>query len=208
MRRNRRQLLVLALLGVLLAACGRDTPELPGLAYDDRILAFGNSLTHGTGASADASYPAVLAERIDREVINAGEPGERTDAARERLPEVLAETDPDLLLLLHGGNDFLDNRDAATTRRNIAAMIETAREHDVAVLLVGVPERALPLATAPLYHELAEQHDLPLVGEALADILGDSSLRADRVHPNAEGYARLAAAVHETLGAAGAVAPP
>ena len=208
MRPTHRTLLVLALLAILLAACGRDTPELSRLAYDDRILAFGNSLTHGTGAAAEASYPAVLAERIDREVINAGAPGERTDAARERLPDVIAETDPDLLLLLHGGNDFLDNRDAATTKGNLAAMIETAQDQNVPVVLIGVPERSLPLATAPLYHDLAEAHDLPLVGDAVADILGDSSLRSDRVHPNAQGYARLAAAVHETLAAAGAVAPP
>src|SRR5688572_30284204 len=81
-----------------LAACS-DEPKLPQLGADDVVLAFGDSITYGTGAGPEESYPEVLAQLIGRRVVSAGVPGEVTANGLQRLPDVLDEVKPKILLL-------------------------------------------------------------------------------------------------------------
>ena len=82
-----------------LAGCGERVPPLPNLAPGDVVLAFGDSLTYGTGALPGESYPEVLSTLIGREVIAAGEPGEQTAAGLARLDSVLDTYEPTIMLL-------------------------------------------------------------------------------------------------------------
>ena len=201
----RRCRLLPVLLALLLVACGDGTPALQPLAPDARVLAFGDSLTYGTGAGNGESYPRVLAGMLGREVINAGVPGEESSAGRDRLAQELEAHRPALLILCHGGNDILRNRDLERTRENLAAMVEMARDRDIEVVLVGVPARSLFSSSAGFYAEVAEEHGVPLEGEVVRSILEAGDLRSDPVHPNAAGYRVMAAAIHDVLAAAGAV---
>lgn len=204
MRPTSIRLLPLLLL-VLVTACDRG-PGLSPLDGDAVILAFGNSLTRGTGAGEDESWPAVLERLSGRRVINAGVPGELSAEGRKRLPRVLDRTDPDLLILCHGGNDILRGRDANTAAENLRAMVRMARERGIEVLLVGVPERSLVFhGTADFYYEVAEDAGVPLESEALAHVIGEPSLKSDPIHPNAAGYRYLAEAIEGLLREAGAL---
>ncbi len=202
-------LAALLALCLLLPACGgqEPVPRLPALSSDARILAFGDSLTSGSGAGNAESYPAVLSELLGHEVINAGNPGELSASGLDRITSVLERERPDLLLLCHGGNDLLRGRSTERLAANLAAMIRAARDRDIPVILIGVPARAWPIRTADVYRDVAADAGVPLEDSVVARILRDESLRADPIHPNAAGYRKLAEAVHDLLIQAGAVKP-
>ena len=195
---------LLALLLATLAGCGAP-PRLSPLPEEAVILAFGDSLTFGTGATPDQSYPAALEALIGRRVVRSGVPGEETAQGLERLPEALETHRPALLILCHGGNDILRKRDRRRTVDNLRAMVRLARERRIDVVLVGVPAFGLLLSTADFYGGLAEELNLPFEGDALADILADNNLKSDMIHPNAAGYQRLARAIADLLRRDGAV---
>jgi len=191
---------------LLLSACSDSTPRLPQLAENTVILAFGDSLTYGTGANENQSYPAVLSKLTGRTVINAGIPGEVSAQGRERLPALLDRHRPELLLLCHGGNDLLRRINAAITRSNIESMIEAATQRNIPVLLIGVPKPGLMfLDTAEIYSEIAEKYKLVYEGDILPDVESDSALKSDQIHPNADGYQRIAAAIYRLMTNSGAL---
>lgn len=174
-------------------------PKLRFVPEGGTILAFGDSLTLGVGADNANSYPSVLSALSGRQVVNAGVSGETTERGLERLPEQLSRTNPDLLILLEGGNDILRNNDFAATKRNLAAMIELALSRDVQVVLLGVPEKALFLGVAPFYADLAEDYQLVFAEQLLATLLRNSDYKSDPIHLNAKGYRVLAEKIHELL---------
>jgi len=198
---------IATVLGLILtvAGCGGSTARIPKLSGDAVVLAFGDSLTFGTGTTPDKSYPAALERKIGLKVIAAGIPGEVSSAGLARLPEVLDEVQPKLLILCHGGNDMLRKLGIGQAAGNIRAMVSLARSRGIEVVLVGVPIPGLLLSTADHYDEIAKEMKLAYEGGVIAKILSDNALKADTVHPNAEGYQRLADAVAEVLKKSGAI---
>jgi len=200
--RGRFLFLCLALLA--LAGCER-TPTLSPLNPHDVIVAFGDSLTYGTGADPAQAYPVVLAGLTGRTVINAGVPGETTAGGLARLPAVLDEHKPRLVLLCLGGNDMLRRVPEAETVNNLRLLVRTARAAGAEVVLIGVPEPRLFSGTAPFYETLARELQLPLEQTAFAKVLKDNRLKADPIHANAAGYQVVAEILAEFLREAGAL---
>jgi acyl-CoA thioesterase I len=189
---------------LLLAACDR-APTLPRLEPHDVIVAFGDSLTHGTGASAGEAYPAVLAALTGRTVINAGVPGDTTSSGLERLPAVLDEHKPRLVLLCLGGNDMLKKQHEAATENNLRLLVKTIRASGAEVLLIGVPEPRLFGGTPDFYERLAEELGVPLEQDVFSRVLQDNRLKSDPIHANAAGYRLVAERLAERLREAGAL---
>lgn len=196
-------LLALACL-FLLAACDRP-PQLPRLNAGDTIVAFGDSLTHGTGTTEDQAYPAALSRLIKRTVINAGVPGETTAEGLERLPEILQEHQPKLVLLCLGGNDMLRRQNNGQIESNLRQMIQSIKASGVHVVLIGVPEPKLFSGAPDFYERLAEEFGLPYEGEIFNDVLKDNSLKSDPIHANAAGYKAVAERLAELLKKSGAI---
>lgn len=197
--------LVLLLIGGLLAACGDRVPRLGALGTDDIVLAFGDSLTYGTGAKPEESYPAVLARLISRPVVRAGVPGERTDGGLQRIAGVLDEHRPKLVILCLGGNDMLRKVDKTVTENNLRAILREIRSRGVDAVLIGVPQPALVTSAPAFYEKLAKEFSIPYEAGIVTSVLYKPELKSDPIHPNAEGYRRIAEAVANLLRKAGAV---
>ena len=191
-------------LAALLAACAK-SPQVAPLGVDDVVLAFGDSLTFGSGALPSESYPAQLQLLINRQVVNGGVPGEISADAILRLPLLLAEVHPKLLILCHGGNDFLRKLDEKAAAANIGAMVRLARNAGVDVVLLATPKPGLLMSPPDFYAQLAKQFAIPIDDGVLKSVLRDNELKSDLIHPNARGYAQIAQAVLRLLKNTGAI---
>jgi acyl-CoA thioesterase-1 len=197
-------LLLAIVASILLLACS-SSAKLPRLANDAVILAFGDSLTYGTGATPTESYPAILEQLVGRRVVSSGVPGEVTAAGLSRLQGVLEREKPAILILCHGGNDLLRRMDRKQAANNLRAMIRLAQERGVAVVLIAVPSPGIALSPPSFYREIAAEMTLPIEEHILTTVLADGSLRSDSIHPNAAGYRKIAEAVAGLLKKSGAV---
>ncbi|WP_339379735.1 GDSL-type esterase/lipase family protein [Aeromonas media] len=126
-------------------------------------------------------------------------------AGRARLPALLAEHRPALVILLEGGNDMLRGSGEGVLKANLAAMIEAAQGSGAQVLLVAVPRKSLFADGAPLYGELAQQYGLVLDEDSIGELLRTPGLKSDAVHFNAQGYGALAERLHRLLQERGAL---
>jgi acyl-CoA thioesterase-1 len=199
-----RWLLVVLLLAAV-TGCGQKVPGVAPVGPNDVIVAFGDSLTFGTGATENESYPAALAQLIGRKVVRAGVPGEVTEGGLQRLPAVIEEHRPALMIVCLGGNDMLRKVDEAQTKANLREIIKTIRASGISVVLVGVPKPALITGTAAFYAEIAKEFNVPYEGKVVSDVLHQLDLKSDTIHPNAKGYRKMAEAIAELLRKAGAV---
>ena len=147
-------MLLLGLTFLQLAGCSSG-PELQTLPVDGVVLAYGDSITRGTGAANNQSYPAILSNLIGRRVVNAGVPGEITAEGLARLPETLDREKPALVILCHGANDLMRGMDQRRTADNLRGMLGLIRARGASAVLVSVPAIGLSLAPPPFYVEVA-----------------------------------------------------
>jgi acyl-CoA thioesterase-1 len=200
-----RALLLLGALTVLLVSACASEEQLPRLPKDAVILAFGDSLTRGYGARQAESYPTVLAALTGRSVINAGVSGEESSQGLMRLPMLLETHRPQLLILCHGGNDILHNRDLNRLAANLREMIAAAQAKGIAVVMLGVPKPGLFLSSAGVYREVAKSTGVVFIENLIPRVLSDQSLKSDAVHPNGAGYREIAERITATLQERGAI---
>lgn len=179
---------------VFALGCGRQ-PKIGRLSESSVVLAFGDSLTAGTGASSAESYPSVLADMIGCRVVNAGVPGEESSAALQRLPTVLQKEKVNLVILCQGGNDMLLKQAEEVIRSNLEAMVSMAHDAGADVILIGVPRPGLRLKAPRFYQQIADKNGIPCDSKTIAQVLSSRSLKSDYAHPNAAGYRRMAEAI-------------
>jgi lysophospholipase L1-like esterase len=198
--------IVLVIFICSLFACG-ESAKLTPLSAGSTILAFGDSLTSGVGVAAEDSYPSVLARNLDLRIINAGLPGEVSADGKKRLGVLLNKINPDLVLICHGGNDFLHRLPLAETEINIREMVAQVKSRDIDVALIGVPKFGVWTRAPDLYERVANEFTVPLDENTLGELEADTAMKSDPVHLNELGYKKLAEAVEVLLVQAGAVAP-
>ena len=192
-----------------LGACGKKLPKAAAIPAGATVLAIGDSLTQGVGASAATAYPSLLAERTGWKLVNAGVSGETSSQIAARLPDLLAQHQPQLVILCAGGNDWLRRNSAQAAQAEIARMLQLCKAKNIPVLLVAVPELSLSAALTgrmkdhPIYEAVAKDEKVPLLADAWSEVLGDEALRADQVHANAAGYARFTGLLQAQLKASG-----
>jgi len=208
---QRRHFLQAVLCAGLLAACGKPS-RLPTIAAGKTVLAFGDSVTYGTGAAAGEDWPSLLAGASGWRMINAGVPGDTAEAATSRIQGLLDAHQPALVILELGGNDFLRRRPQKAVKDDLRHIIKAVRQSGATLVLVAVPELSLlsvvarKPSDAPIYAELAKEEKVPLISDVFADILARPELCADQIHPNAQGYVQMAAGIQLQLKKIGVLA--
>lgn len=163
------------------------------------ILAFGDSLTFGTGAPPQHAYPARLAQALNTEVINAGIPGETSAEARQRLSQLLTHYQPQQVILCSGANDFIQGKSLNALKENLRVMIERMQQQQIEVILIAVPHYGVSVQPPPLYRQLAEHYQLRLDNTILSELVSTPELLSDMVHPNSAGYQKMAEAIQQLL---------
>lgn len=196
--------LVALLVLLLVVACGGDRKETV-LPSGSKVLALGDSLTAPHGIKPGEDWPTLLGQKTGWVVINAGISGNTSAQALERLPALLDEHQPQLVLVSLGGNDMLRKLSQAQTVANLGRMLDLARASGAKAVLLATPKPSIAgavfnsLSPADFYAEVAKDKKVPLIKDALPEVLSDTALKGDQLHPNAAGHALLGQKIHEDL---------
>ncbi len=193
------------LLLLFLTACSDDQPLLPHLQPGDTIVALGDSLTFGIGANPESSYPAELEKLTGFRVINSGVVGETTEGSIKRLPMILQQYKPALVILCIGGNDLLRRVPQDIIANNLRSLISTIKRSGASVVLIAVPQPNLTLSVPNFYEEIAKGNDIPVDTTLLRRLLREYDYKSDTIHLNAAGYHAFAEGVSELLKKSGAI---
>jgi acyl-CoA hydrolase len=194
-----------ALLILLLAvACG-GTKKETALPAGSKVLALGDSLTAPHGIKPGEDWPTLLAQKTGWIVINAGISGDTSSGALNRLPGLLDEHQPQLVLVSLGGNDMLRKVPQSQTVANLRSMLGMVKARSAKSVLLATPKPSLAgavfnsLSAAEFYADVAKDEKVPLIKDALPEVLSDTALKGDQLHPNAAGHALLAEKIHAEL---------
>jgi acyl-CoA thioesterase-1 len=199
-----RQFILLIAAIILIAACSSKHEEA-ALTAGSQVLALGDSLTQGAGVTPEEAWPNLLAGKTGWVVVNGGVNGDTSEAALRRLPSLLGQHNPVLVLVTLGGNDMLRHVPEQKTIANLEKILILIRAHGAQPVLLATPNpspmRAVfqNLSAPDFYRTLAEAQHVPLIEDAIADVLSDPKLKGDPLHPNAAGHVLLSEKIFKEL---------
>ena len=191
---QRGRFLALASVGIAAAigmtGCGNE-PQQDTVPAGSTVIALGDSLTYGYGASTETAYPAILADLSGWRIINAGVNGDTSADVLARVDDITAQN-PDLVLIGVGGNDVLQRINPETTRTNLVAIIRALKAADIRVVLIAEPYFSVSalfgrVSDNPVYEEVAKAEEVLLYSDGWSEILSDDTLKSDKIHANAAG---------------------
>lgn len=161
------------------------------------IVAFGDSLTAGYGAPAGTGYPEVLARKIGRPVINLGLSGDTAAHAPERLEAALREN-PYMVLIEFGANDFMRQQSRQKAVDSVAYIVDQVQSFGAIAVIVDTGGPGMSEYTKA-YKQLAKEKNALFVPGIMKGIFFHKKYKSDQVHPNAQGYAKIADKVHKVI---------
>jgi acyl-CoA thioesterase-1 len=181
---------------IFLTACGGPAPPI---LKGENIISFGDSLTFGTGAPPEGSYPAQLAAMIGQPVINSGIPGDTTARALQRLERDVLAKSPRIVLITLGGNDLKNGVDKKTAFRNLQKIVEAIQATGALVVIGGIKLPFWDRGYDQGYENLAQETGALLIPNILGGIMGTQKLMHDTIHPNGAGYKIMAQKFYQTI---------
>ncbi len=162
------------------------------------IIAFGDSLVFGTGATKGNDFVSLLSQRIGQPIVNVGHPGDTTADGLARLHDI-DRYKPKVVLLLLGGNDYLRRVKSEETFANLGKIIDDLHKRGAIVLLLGIRGGVLRDNFDAEFKKLHTTYQTAYVSNVLDGLLGDQTLMSDNIHPNDLGYAKVADRVEPVL---------
>lgn len=162
------------------------------------IIAFGDSLVQGIGATAGNDFPSVLSKLIGESIINMGVSGNTSADGLARIEEVKAQ-DPKVVLVLFGGNDFLRKVPLKETFQNIDDIVAKLQDSGAVVVLLGVRGGILSDQYDTYFEDIAEKRGALYVPNVLSGLITHNEFMSDGIHPNDKGYRKIAEKIYPVL---------
>ena len=186
-----------------------NAPQAPKAPQAPRIVFLGDSLTAGLGLPSTQSFPSLIGKKLkekglDYEIVNAGVSGDTSAGGLRRLDWSL-DGNVRVLIVALGANDGLRGLSTSEMKKNLAAVLDRARERNVPVIFAGMeaPPNYGPDYTREfrdVYSELAAEYKVRFIPFLLQGVAGNASLnQGDGIHPNTRGAEIVADLVWKEL---------
>ena len=166
------------------------------------VLVVGDSISAALGLETSQGWVSLLqkkldSERLDHRVVNASISGDTSAGGAARLPALLGEHKPEVVIVELGGNDGLRGQPPAQLQQNLASMVEQSRQVGAKVLVLGMrlpPNygKRYTDAFARVFSDVAKEQQVPLVPFFLEGVGGvEGIMQADGIHPAAGAQQKL-----------------
>jgi len=178
---------------VLTLSCSDSYTRIANLDSEGTgIVCFGDSITGGHGVQSDQAFPALISERLDVPVINAGVDGNTTRNALARLERDVLVHNPRIVIVEFGGNDFRKKVNKQETFTNLDTIVERITAHGAMVVMLEIRIGLLRDRYLAGYERIAKKHGALLIPDFMDGILGNQELTLEGIHPTAEGHKLIA----------------
>lgn len=161
----------------------------------DSVVAFGDSLIEGVGASPEKDFVSQLSKKIGEPIINLGISGNTTAQGLARVDRI-TEYKPKVVLVLLGGNDYLQKVPKEETFRNLELIISKIQATGAVVVLLGIQGGVLGDPYEGEFEALAQKKGTLYVSNVLEGLIGNSRYMSDAIHPNDIGYLKIVEKVY------------
>ncbi len=176
----------------------RDEPIKNYPSSGSDIIAFGDSLVFGTGATEGRDFVSLLSKKIGQSIVNLGVQGDTSADGLARSSQ-LNDYNPRVVLLLLGGNDRLRKMPISETRDNLALLIQNIQARGAIVLLLGVRGGLFNDRFDTEFENLRDTYRTAYVPDALDGLFGNAKYMSDIIHPNDIGYGIIAEKIYPEL---------
>ena len=164
----------------------------------ETIIAFGDSLVEGVGATAGNDFVSLLSKKIGEPIINMGVSGNTSAQGLARV-DAVNEQDPKIVLVLLGGNDFLRKIPIEETFKNIDDIVVSLQSEGAVVILLGIRGGVFSDKYDEYFEKIAESRGALYVSDVLDGIISKREYMSDAIHPNDAGYKKIADRIYPVL---------
>lgn len=193
-----------------ISGCGKkqSSARLTPLPEDAVVLVYAAGIGEEADFFRSATIDEVLSSALKRKVVCQGQSGEFADNALKRLPSVLEQQRPGLMVLSYGAMDLWKMTDRAKLKASLCGMIDAARSREAQVVMLSLPDlNKLRLTPDPIFEEVALEKGVPLENEVVCAVLKKPDERIFRYMVNDAGIERIALAVKALCVKSGGLAP-
>ncbi len=169
---------------------------IPLIAVAETIVVLGDSISAAYGMPLESGWVNLLSQRLDKkypgrfEVVNASVSGDTTAGGLMRLPSLLEQHQPDLVVVELGGNDGLRGMSLSAMRSNLATMIELSQQQGAEVILISVD---LPTSYGihfnrrfqQIFDQLETSYRVPRLALGFDQLNDRNLIQEDGIHPTA-----------------------
>lgn len=174
----------------------RKDPEYTKPTAGENIIFFGDSLVAGVGSTDGQDIVSQLSRAMGIKIINAGVSSDTTVSALARIETDVLAKNPKVVIVLLGGNDFLQRVPIEQTRNAIREIVEKILLTGSGVILINENKNT---DSVSVFSKLAKEKRIPYIENLLGGISRDKKLMSDTIHPNSDGYSVMAQRIKPVL---------